>query len=126
MLTECFLKQTMYAKKQMLNTVCQNTHAKNQMLKKCKHDLSSNQHRESHEILKKTKEKVNMLQCPISLKQMNFKMECFSSLLVSINTEVIIFNIRLSIITKFNHKSHEQWHLAPMLVYDSVHPRACS
>ena len=30
-------------KKQMLNTVCQNTHAKNQMLKKCKHDLSSNQ-----------------------------------------------------------------------------------
>ena len=94
MLTKCFLKQTMYAKKQMLNTVCQNTHAKNQMLKKCKHDLSSNQHRESHEILKKTKEKVNMLQCPISLKQMNFKMECFSSLLVTINTEVIIFNIR--------------------------------
>ena len=40
-------------KKQMLNTVCQNTHAKTQMLKKCKHDLSSNQHRESHEILKK-------------------------------------------------------------------------
>ena len=34
------------AKKQMLNTVCQNTHAKNQMLKKCKHDLSSNQHTE--------------------------------------------------------------------------------
>ena len=38
---------------------------------------------------KKTKEKVNMLQCPSSLKQMNFKMECFSSLLVTINTEVI-------------------------------------
>ena len=49
-------------KKQMLNTVCQNTHAKNQMLKKCKHDLSSK---------KKTNEKVNMLQCPSSLKQMN-------------------------------------------------------
>ena len=64
-----------------------------------------------------------MLQCPSSLKQMNFKMECFSSLLVSINTKVIIFNIRLSIITKFNHEIHEQWHLAPMLVYDSVHPR---
>ena len=46
MLTKCFLKQTMYAKKQMLNTLCQNTHAKNQMLKKCKHDLSSNQHTE--------------------------------------------------------------------------------
>ena len=60
--------------------------------------------------LKKTKEKVNMLQCPSSLKQMNFKMECFSGLLVSINTEVIIFNIRLSIITKFNHEIHEQWH----------------
>ena len=29
--------------KQMLYTVCQNAHAKNQMLKKCKHDLSSNQ-----------------------------------------------------------------------------------
>ena len=27
-----------------------------------------------------------MLQCPSSLKQMNFKMECFSSLLVTINT----------------------------------------
>ena len=37
-----------------------------------------------------------MLQCLSSLKQMNFKMECFSSLLVTINTEVIIFNIRLS------------------------------
>ena len=47
-------------------------------------------HRESHKILhKKTKEKVNMLQRPSSLKQMNFKMECFSSLLVTINTEVI-------------------------------------
>ena len=33
-----------------------------------------------------------MLQCPISLKQVNFKMECFSSLLVTINIEVIIFN----------------------------------
>ena len=35
------------AKNQMLNTVCQETHAKNQMLKKCKHDLSSNHHRKS-------------------------------------------------------------------------------
>ena len=58
-----------------------------------------------------------MLQCPSSLKQMNFKMECFSSLLVTINTEVIIFNIRLSIITKLNHEIAEQWHLAPMPVY---------
>ena len=30
-----------------------------------------------------------MLQRPSSLKQMNFKMKFFSSLLVSINTEVI-------------------------------------
>ena len=63
-----------------------------------------------------------MLQCPSSLKQMNFKMECFSSLLVTINTEVIILNIRLSVITKLNHEIHEQWHLAPLLVYDSIHP----
>ena len=62
-------------------------------------------HRESHEIQKKNKKTVNILQCPSSLKQMSFKMECFLSLLVTINTKVIIFNIRLSIIgnsvTKF-------------------------
>ena len=38
------------AKKQMPNTVCQITHAENQMLKKCKHDLSRKQHGEGHEI----------------------------------------------------------------------------
>ena len=32
------------------------------------------------------------------------------------------FNIRLSVITKLNHEIQEQWHLAPMLVYDSIHP----
>ena len=63
-----------------------------------------------------------MLQCPSSLKQMNFKMECFSSLLVTINTEVIIFNIRLSIITKLDHEIQDQWHLASLLVYNSIHP----
>ena len=46
-------------------------------------------------------------------------MECLSSLLVTINTEMIIFNIRLSIVTKLNHEIQEQWYLAPMLVYDS-------
>ena len=61
--------QKVDAKKQMLYTVCQNTHAKNQMLKKCKHDLSSNQNTQR--------------------KSWNIKMECFSSLLVTINTEVI-------------------------------------
>ena len=53
--------------------------------KECKHDLSFNQHTEKvMKYKKKTKEdpfrKVNMLQCPRSLKQMNFKTECFSSL----------------------------------------------
>ena len=43
-----------------------------------------------------------MLPCPSSLKKMNFKMECFLSLLVTINTDVIIFNIRLSIVMKLN------------------------
>ena len=37
---------TVDAKKQMLNTVCQKTRAKNQMVKKCKHYLSINQHTE--------------------------------------------------------------------------------
>ena len=37
--------------------------------------------------LKKLRRKVNMLQGPSSLKQMNFKTECFSSLLVTINTD---------------------------------------
>ena len=115
--------QKVDAKRQMQNTVCQNTHAKNQMLKKCKRNLSSNQHtKKVMKYKKKTKEKVNMLQCLSSLKQMNFRMECFSSLLVTINTEVIIFNIRLSVITKLNHEIQEQWHLAPLLVYDSIHP----
>ena len=74
------------------------THAKNQMLKKCKHDLSSNQHTEKvMKYKKKTKEKVNMLQRPSSLKQMNFKMECFSSLLVTINTEVTELKVNLKL-----------------------------
>ena len=44
------------AKNQMLNTACQKTHAKNQMLKKCKHDLSS---KPTQKVMKyeKTKEK---------------------------------------------------------------------
>ena len=63
--------------------------------KECKHDLSSNQRTEKvMKYKKKLRRKVNMLQCPSSLKQMNFKTELFSSLLVTINTEVIIFNIR--------------------------------
>ena len=41
--------------RQVLNTVCQNTHAKNQMLKKCKPDPSSNQHTEKVMKYKKKK-----------------------------------------------------------------------
>ena len=70
------------------DTECQKTDAKNQM-KECKHDILSNQHTEKvMKIIKKKKKKtkenafrkVNMLQCPSSFKQMNFKTECFSSL----------------------------------------------
>ena len=94
----------------MLNTVCQNTHAKNQMLKKCKHDLSSNQHTEKvMKYKKKTKEKVNMLQRPSSLKQTNFKMECSSSLLVTINTEVIELKVNLKLT---NLCRLEEWQLS--------------
>ena len=46
------------------------THAKNQMLKKCNHDLSSNQHTEKvMKYKKKLRRKVNMLQCPSSLTE---------------------------------------------------------
>ena len=51
---------------------CQKSNAK-----EIKHDLSSNQHTEKVMKDKKTKEKVNILQCPSSLKQMNCKMKCF-------------------------------------------------
>ena len=119
MLTKCFLNH----RPCMPKSRCQKTNAKNQMLKKCKHDLSSNQHAEKvMKYKKKLRRTVNMLQCPSSLKKMNFKRECFSSLIVTMKTGVIIFNIRLSIITKLTHEIQGQWHLAPMLVYDSIHP----
>ena len=47
-----------------------------------------------------------MLQRPSSLKQMNFKMECFSSLLVTINTV----------------QRWLQHSVVRLLVYDSIHP----
>ena len=52
-------------------------------------------------------------------------MECLSSSLVTINTEMISFNIRLSIVTKLNHETQEQWYLVPMLVYDSFIHELC-
>ena len=62
MLTKCFLKNRLctYTKKQM---------PKNQMLKKCKRDLSSNQHTEKvMKYKKKTKEKSEYVTVP---KQFN-------------------------------------------------------
>ena len=62
---------------------------------------------------RETKEKVNMLQRPSSLKQMNFKMECFSSLLVTINTEVIElkFNLKLTNLCRLDEWSFFGHHI---------------
>ena len=88
------------------------TNAKYRMLKlthmpklKCERNVNmiyqvTNTQRKSWNI-KKTKES-EYVTVPKQFKKMNFKMEFFSSLLVTINTEVIIFNIRLSIVTKLN------------------------
>ena len=50
-----------------------------------------------------------MLQRPSSLKKMNFKMECFSNLLVTINTEVIElkFNLKLTNLCRL-----DEWQLS--------------
>ena len=103
---------------------CQKTHAKNQMLKKCKHDLSSNQHTEKvMKYKKKTKEKSEYVTVPKQFKTNESQNGMFlKPYSYYMNTEVIIFNIRLSITTKINHEIQEQWYLAPMLVYDSIHP----
>ena len=67
------------------DTVCQKADAKNQMLKNVNmiYHLTNTEKVMKYK-KKKTKEdpfrKVNMLQCPSSLKQMNFKTESFSSL----------------------------------------------
>ena len=65
MLTKCFLKN----RHCMPKSRCQKTHAKNQMLKKCKHDLSSNQHTEKvMKFKKKTKEKSEYVTVPKQFK----------------------------------------------------------
>ena len=65
MLTKCFLKN----RHCMPKSRCQKTHAQSQMLKKCKHDLSSNQHTEKvMKYKKKTKEKSEYVTVP---KQFN-------------------------------------------------------
>ena len=50
-----------------------------------------------------------MLQRPSSLKQTNFKMECSSSLLVTINTEVIELKVNLKLT---NLCRLEEWQLS--------------
>ena len=65
MLTKCFLKN----RHCMPKSRCQKPHAKNQMLKKCKHDLSSNQHTEKvMKYKKKTKEKSEYATVPKQFK----------------------------------------------------------
>ena len=65
MLTKCFLKN----RNCMPKSRCQKTHAKNQMLKKCKHDLSSNQHTEK---VMKFKCKTNEFQNGMFLKPYSY------------------------------------------------------
>ena len=71
---------------------------------------------------KKLRRKVNMLQCPSSLKQINFKMECFSSLsgkpslYYKYRGDLLQHSVVTIRITKLNHEIQEQWHLALMLV----------
>ena len=88
----------------------------------------TNTQRKSWNIKIKTKEKVNMLQRPSSLKQMNFKMECFSSLLVTINT--VQRWLQHSVVSNNETQSRNSRAVAlstgSMLVYDSIHPWACS
>ena len=65
MLTKCFLKN----RHCMPKSRCQKTHAQSQMLKKCKHDLSSNQHTEKvMKYKKKTKEKSEYATVPKQFK----------------------------------------------------------
>ena len=65
MLTKCFLKN----RHCMPKSRCQKTHAQSQMLKKCKHDLSSNQHTEKvMKYKKKTREKSEYVTVPKQFK----------------------------------------------------------
>ena len=63
----------------MLNTVCQKKHMPKIKCYRNVNMIYQVTQRKSWNI-KKLRRKVNMLQCPSSLKQINFKMECFSSL----------------------------------------------
>ena len=77
--------------------------------------------------IKKTKEKSENVTVPKQLKTNESQNGMFlKPCSYYMNTEVIIFNIRFSITTKLNHEIQEQWHLAPTLVYDSIHPSMSS
>ena len=74
MLTKCFLNHRLC----MPKSRCQKTNAKNQMLKKCKHDLSSNQHAEKvMKYKKKTKEKRQYVTVPKQFKKDEFQKGMF-------------------------------------------------
>ena len=92
--------------------------------KECKHDLSSNRHTEKVVKYKKNKEESEYVTVLKQLKTNEFQNGMFlkpSSYYkyrgVSLQHSVV--NI---IITKLNHEIQEQWHLARILVYDSIHP----
>ena len=115
------LLKTLYAKKQI---DAQKIHAKNQMLKKREHDLSSNQHTQKVMKKKKAKEKSEYVTVPKRFKTKEFQNGMFlkpSSYYKyrGDNLEHSVVNIK---ITKLNYEIREHWHLAPMLVYDSIHP----
>ena len=95
------------------------------MLKKRKHDLSSNQHTHWEGLeKKKAKEKSEYVTVPKRFKTKGFQNGMFlkpSSYYKyrGDNLEHSVVNIK---ITRLNHEIREHWHLAPMLVYDSIHP----
>ena len=112
-----FKEPTLYAKKQMPKT-----HAKNQMLKKCKHDLSSNQHTEKvMKYKKKTKEKSEYVTVPKQFKTNEFQNEMFRK--SSSYYEYRGDDLQHSVVknNETQSRNSRQRHLGPMLVYDSIH-----
>ena len=102
---------------------CQKTHAQSQMLKKCKHDLSSNQHTEKVMKYKKTtREKSEYVTVPKQFKTNESQNGMFLKPYSYYEYRGDNLQHSVVIITKINHEIQEQWYLAPMLVYDSIHP----
>ena len=117
--TKCFSKATLYAKNQILKNVNMIYHLTNTQRKSWNIYIKKNEggsFPESGYVTVSKQFKTNQFQNRMFLKPS----------WATINTEVIIFNIRLSTITKFNREIQEQWHFAPMIVYGSIHPWARS